>query len=74
MKILVENQKLKEELYGHDIVSNIKCNRCGNILPPHRVSEHLDKNHPIHEFTGDENAFLLDDYKNAFKNNNFRNW
>ena len=21
------------------------------------------KNHPLHEFTGDENAFLLDDYK-----------
>ena len=30
------------------------------------------KNHPLHEFTGDENAFLLDDYKNAFKNNNFK--
>ena len=30
------------------IVSNIKCNSCGNILPPHTMRQHVDKTHQIH--------------------------
>jgi len=31
------------------IVMNIKCNTCGNFLPPHTAKEHLDINNPIHK-------------------------
>lgn len=39
----------KKEMDNNSIVMNIKCNLCGNILPPHTVEEHLDKNNFIHK-------------------------
>jgi hypothetical protein len=31
------------------IVSNIKCNKCKNVLPPHTVKQHLNENDLIHK-------------------------
>jgi len=30
------------------VISGIRCNRCGEELPPHTVREHLDKDNAIH--------------------------
>ena len=40
------NMKKDEE---EDEFSNIKCNECNNILPPHSSTVHLDINNPIHK-------------------------
>ncbi len=45
---LEENKQLKMNNMSA-VVLNIKCNECGNILPPHTVEEHLDVNNPIHK-------------------------
>lgn len=31
-----------------NLIVNVKCNHCGNTLPPHTWGQHLDKNHPVH--------------------------
>lgn len=32
----------------NNILHNIVCTLCGKTLPPHRVGQHLDPDHPIH--------------------------
>ena len=49
-KIIEYEEILKQrERDENIIVSNIKCNKCNNILPPHSVAVHLDINNPIHK-------------------------
>lgn len=31
------------------IVTEIKCNKCKNVLPPHTVKQHLNENDIIHK-------------------------
>lgn len=42
-------EKEPEYIDDNTIVTNIKCNRCNNILPAHTVKEHLNINNPIHK-------------------------
>ncbi len=39
----------EEEITDDTFVSGIKCNRCGNTVPPHMVKEHMNIHHPIHQ-------------------------
>jgi len=46
------------------VLTNIKCNDCNKILPPHTEEEHLDINHPVHncpEHNNNKNAIISDE-------------
>ena len=46
MSTPTENFKMNTETI---YITGVLCNTCDNILRPHTMEQHLDKNHPIHQ-------------------------
>jgi len=47
--VMIKNLHEEEEFGEDTIITNIKCNKCNNVLPPHSIKEHVDKECNIHK-------------------------